>query len=361
MKNTITFLIVLITGIGIGLAFSHWWSGPEYSAVTESADTEREILYWKAPMDPNYRSDEPGKSPMGMDLVPVYAADSGDDESVVTISPQVVNNLGVRTEQAQYSVLSRRIDTVGYVGYDEDTLQHIHTRVDGWIESLEITATGDPVSQGQELGNRVTAPISKAVALGTASASVEGPILHLFIIQSGFLALRAVDSVLHLASQANCADQTLGQDAAQRRDEVVGFDSHVPKAANHVEGIVRVNSGEDQVARQRGLNRDLCRFQVPDLAHHDLVRVMAQDRPEPARKRHALFLVHRDLDHALELVLHRILNRDDLVLLGIDLIDRGIQGRCLAAPGRACHQHHAVGFRDRAPEEIGRASCRERV
>ena len=151
MKNTITFLIVLITGIGIGLAFSHWSSSPEYSAVTKSADTEREILYWKAPMDPNYRSDEPGKSPMGMDLVPVYAPDSGDDESVVTISPQVVNNLGVRTEQAQYSVLSRRIDTVGYVGYDEDTLQHIRTRVDGWIESLEVTATGDPVSQGQTL------------------------------------------------------------------------------------------------------------------------------------------------------------------------------------------------------------------
>jgi Cu(I)/Ag(I) efflux system membrane fusion protein len=151
MRNIIIILVVLITGIGIGLAFSHWSSGPELAAVTESAGAEREILYWKAPMDPNFRSDKPGKSPMGMDLVPVYAAAGGDDESVVTISPQVVNNLGVRTEQAQYSVLSRRIDTVGYVGYDEDTLQHIHTRVDGWIESLGVTATGDPVSRGQTL------------------------------------------------------------------------------------------------------------------------------------------------------------------------------------------------------------------
>jgi Cu(I)/Ag(I) efflux system membrane fusion protein len=149
MKNKLSFLIVLIAGIGIGLALSRWSAGPEDAAVTGSAATEPEILYWKAPMDPNYRSDEPGLSPMGMDLVPVYAG--GDDESVVTISPQVVNNLGVRTEQAQYGVLSRRIDTVGYVGYDEDTLQHIHTRVDGWIESLEITATGDPVRQGQTL------------------------------------------------------------------------------------------------------------------------------------------------------------------------------------------------------------------
>lgn len=32
----------------------------------------RKILYWVAPMDPDFRRDEPGKSPMGMDLVPVY-------------------------------------------------------------------------------------------------------------------------------------------------------------------------------------------------------------------------------------------------------------------------------------------------
>ncbi len=110
MKNILAFLIVLIAGVGIGLALSRWSSEPGISAVTESAVAEREILYWKAPMDPNFRRDEPGKSPMGMDLVPVYAGAGDDDESIVTISPQVVNNLGVRTEQAQYSVLSRRIE-----------------------------------------------------------------------------------------------------------------------------------------------------------------------------------------------------------------------------------------------------------
>ena len=151
MKNKITIFIVLLAGVGIGMAVDHWSSGPDRSVAADSAESEPTILYWKAPMDPNYRRDEPGKSPMGMDLMPVYAGDGDEDESIVTISPQVVNNLGVRTEQAQYSVLSRRIDTVGYVGYDEDTLQHIHTRVDGWIESLEITATGDPVTQGQTL------------------------------------------------------------------------------------------------------------------------------------------------------------------------------------------------------------------
>lgn len=151
MKNTTTLIIILTAGIAIGFAVGRWSSGPADTA--DSGPTEPTVLYWKAPMDPNYRRDEPGKSPMGMDLVPVYASDSGmdDDESVVTISPQVVNNLGVRTAQVQYGVLSRRINTVGYVGYDEDTLQHIRTRVDGWIESLGVTATGDPVTKGQTL------------------------------------------------------------------------------------------------------------------------------------------------------------------------------------------------------------------
>ena len=63
----------------------------------------------------------------------------------------MVNNLGVRTAVAERGTLPRRIETVGYIGYDEDTLQHVHTRVEGWIERLAATATGDPVKKGQLL------------------------------------------------------------------------------------------------------------------------------------------------------------------------------------------------------------------
>jgi Cu(I)/Ag(I) efflux system membrane fusion protein len=112
---------------------------------------EREILYWVAPMDANYRRDEPGKSPMGMDLVPVYADEVDSQPGTVKIDPTVVNNLGVRTARAERGELSRHIDTVGYVQFDEDTLHHVHTRVDGWIEKLATKATGDPVEKGQLL------------------------------------------------------------------------------------------------------------------------------------------------------------------------------------------------------------------
>ena len=67
------------------------------SSAFAKEDEEREILYWVAPMDPNFRRDEPGKSPMGMDLTPVYADEVDSQPGVVKIDPTVVNNLGVRT------------------------------------------------------------------------------------------------------------------------------------------------------------------------------------------------------------------------------------------------------------------------
>jgi len=149
MRITRALVPVLIAGIAVGLFAGREWPAAERGTPADPDQATRTVLYWKAPMDPSYRRDEPGTSPMGMALVPVYA--QGSDERIVTINPQVVNNLGVRTEQAQYGVLSRRIDAVGYVSFDEDTLRHIHSRVEGWIEMLSIKASGDPVSEGQAL------------------------------------------------------------------------------------------------------------------------------------------------------------------------------------------------------------------
>jgi Cu(I)/Ag(I) efflux system membrane fusion protein len=145
----------LWTGVFIATVVASFVAGSFYGSndatTPGSGSSEREVLYWVAPMDANYRRDEPGKSPMGMDLVPIYADEVDSQAGVVKIDPTIVNNLGVRTAVAERGSLSRRIETVGYVGYDEDTLQHIHTRVEGWIEKLETKAAGDPITKGQLL------------------------------------------------------------------------------------------------------------------------------------------------------------------------------------------------------------------
>ncbi|MCW8853531.1 MAG: efflux RND transporter periplasmic adaptor subunit [Gammaproteobacteria bacterium] len=122
----------------------------------ESVKKQKKILYWVAPMDANYRRDEPGKSPMGMDLVPVY--DEADDQTaedgpVVRISPAVINNMGVRTAKIERGPLWRRIDTVASVDYDESRVSHIHLRTDGWIENLNVRSEGERIKKGDRLFN----------------------------------------------------------------------------------------------------------------------------------------------------------------------------------------------------------------
>jgi Cu(I)/Ag(I) efflux system membrane fusion protein len=146
-------LILVLIAIAAAAGFAAaWWLKPATDAVAE-ASTEREILYWVAPMDPNYRRDGPGKSPMGMDLVPVYAddADAGADQPSIRIAPAVVNNIGVRTAAVERGRLVRRIDTVGFITTDDARIAHVHVRADGWIEELLTVTKGAQVSAGELL------------------------------------------------------------------------------------------------------------------------------------------------------------------------------------------------------------------
>lgn len=164
MKRFLSTLTVLLIGVAVGslAMFVGYPNLVEYlnplNLVQDkvAVPVEKKPLYWVAPMDPNYRRDKPGQSPMGMDLIPFYADDdTGSDvgPGAVRISPDVVNNIGVRIAPAQLGTLHSKIQTVGYVKYDEDQLVHIHPRVSGWIEELYIKASGDPVKKGEPLYN----------------------------------------------------------------------------------------------------------------------------------------------------------------------------------------------------------------
>lgn len=141
----------VITAIGFSAVVYTLFNQPQGNQVGAEKNSQ-EPLYWVAPMDPNYRRDKPGKSPMGMDLIPVYPeqnSDSGAGPGTIKISPEVINNLGVKTGTVEYRKLQNEIKTVGYVKYNEDLLVHLHPRVEGWIDKLFIKAEGDPIKKGQ--------------------------------------------------------------------------------------------------------------------------------------------------------------------------------------------------------------------
>jgi membrane fusion protein, copper/silver efflux system len=148
--KTIKNLLLLLSGVVIGVMLFKFIPIVLNTKTMANNDTEKvtgnDPLYWVAPMDPNFKRDKPGLSPMGMDLIPVYT-----ENGIVIISPDVVNNMGVRTTRVKKELLQSQIKTVGYVQYDEDKLIHVHPRVEGWIEKLFVKTSGDPVKRGQAL------------------------------------------------------------------------------------------------------------------------------------------------------------------------------------------------------------------
>src|SRR3989338_1090669 len=112
---------------------------------------ERKMLYWTDPMIPGFKSDKPGKSPMNMDMVPVYADEEEVAAGIVKIDPATVKSINVRTEKVIKKPLHRSIRTTGRIDYDERKITHIHTKIQGWVEKLYIDFTGKEVNKGDVL------------------------------------------------------------------------------------------------------------------------------------------------------------------------------------------------------------------
>ncbi|WP_246043071.1 efflux RND transporter periplasmic adaptor subunit [Fodinibius saliphilus] len=121
------------------------------SEESKTNKKDREVLYWQAPMNPSEIYDKPGKSKMGMDLVPVYADEANSAEGVVKINPTVVQNMNVRTAMVQQKELSTTVSTVGKVDYDEQKLYNVNPKISGWVEQLHVDYTGKMVQRGQPL------------------------------------------------------------------------------------------------------------------------------------------------------------------------------------------------------------------
>ena len=127
-------------------------AGGGYWAAKQSTDgatvKEKTALYWVNPMDPRDKRDGPAKDNMGMDFIPVYEEQKNGSPGTVTISPEIQQNLGVRLAKVEKLPIHQQIETVGYVGYDEDRLEAINARMAGWIRTLAIKSEGQKVAKG---------------------------------------------------------------------------------------------------------------------------------------------------------------------------------------------------------------------
>jgi membrane fusion protein, copper/silver efflux system len=122
------------------------------TAPAASPSGERKILYYRNPMGLPDTSPVPKKDSMGMDYIPVYADEGGGAvPGTVTISPERIQMLGVRTEAASLRSMAHIVRAVGTVAADERRIGVVNPKFEGWIEQLHVSTTGQAVRRGDAL------------------------------------------------------------------------------------------------------------------------------------------------------------------------------------------------------------------
>lgn len=152
MNKQSLFLVLLALAVGAGGGY--WWAGRQApvdgdAPRADAAARERDVLFYRNPMNPEITSPVPAEDEMGMAYIPVYADDDASDAvaGTVSIDPVTVQNIGVRTATAERRVLGRTVRAVARVDYDEERLARLHPKTEGWIEKLLVDKTGERIAR----------------------------------------------------------------------------------------------------------------------------------------------------------------------------------------------------------------------
>ena len=107
-------------------------------------------------MHPQVIQDHPGNCPIcGMKLTPLRSGASGESNGVsaaaIALDAVTVQMMNLRTAEVQRGPLRKTIRTVGTIDYNETALADVTTKFKGWIEKLNVDATGQLVHRGEPL------------------------------------------------------------------------------------------------------------------------------------------------------------------------------------------------------------------
>ncbi len=149
---------VLASGAGYWIGTSNSGGEPKLAAaggdvvdgVVQDA-SGKTVKYWFDPMIPMERYNAPGKSSMNMDLQPKYAEEGGGE--AIRVSPQVQQNLGVRTARVVFDNLAPALSVVGRVETDERRIFEVQTLTPGFVEQLNVRAVGEQVAGGSRVAS----------------------------------------------------------------------------------------------------------------------------------------------------------------------------------------------------------------
>src|SRR5437867_3290160 len=123
-------------------------------AAAKPSQGERKIKYYKSTMMAGEVSAKPAKDSMGMDMVPVYedeksGAKNQPNEFVVPVERQ--QQIGVRYAKVERKPLAHTIRAVGLTVPDKTRNWQFVSRVDGYVQKLNVTSPGQVVDKDAAL------------------------------------------------------------------------------------------------------------------------------------------------------------------------------------------------------------------
>lgn len=262
IRDTMTTIVrrtrerpALIAALALLLAVFADIAGYEIAIGRNQAQTEsgRRVLYWYDPMVPQEHYPGPGKSSMGMALQPKYA--DGGAQGGVTVSPAVMQNLGIRLAKVEVRDISPVVRSVGHVDFDQRLITQVQTLTPGFVESLSVRAEGEPISAGRVIA-RVYSPDLLAAQNEYRALLASGS------VASASLRHAARSRLLLLGAPASLVVRLDRGGAPQRTYPVVARTSGVVTAIGARPGA-QVSPGQSIVTIQ-GLGQVLVIVDVPE-------------------------------------------------------------------------------------------------
>lgn len=138
---------MLVVVCGIVLAATH--GSPTDTRSQEADSATGKQLWWDPMLGPSSITDHPGKSAMGMDMVPYTRSSASSAE--VQIDSRVVQEMGVQTAVATRGPLHKTVRAVGTFELPQTGLHDIALKVGGWIDKLYVDQEGMHVHKGEPL------------------------------------------------------------------------------------------------------------------------------------------------------------------------------------------------------------------
>ncbi len=124
--------------------------------LSAAAGSENSKTFYTCGMHPQIILDHPGNCPIcGMKLTPIRNGAGADtnaaNASAIAVDAATQQNMNLRTAEIQRGPLRKTIRTVGTIDYNETALADVTARFKGWVEKVDVDATGQLVHRGEPL------------------------------------------------------------------------------------------------------------------------------------------------------------------------------------------------------------------